>query len=216
MLPPPFSHRLAGVGMFPLFFLVMGIERFLAEIHKGFFRTEDQEKYFIPSRITFFGRHVESDILRYAAGTLIVAAVFAVTLIDDPVHRFVWFVLIAYATGLVVSLGGAYKDAPFRGVQTPEIPAVRYRAGLPQPALLLLNDPAAPVSAGFLIYMNGGLERFSIEYYKTYVQRNMSGKFRPDLERLDQFVQAREKFHYLALVIVAALAVLYVVEVRAL
>ena len=64
--------------------------------------------------------------------------------------------------------------------------------------------------------MNGGLERFSIEYYKTYLQRNMSGKFRPDLERLVQYVLTREKFHYLALVIIAALAVLYVVEVRAL
>ena len=93
----------------------MGIERFLAETYKGFFRTEDQEKYFVPSRITFFGRHVESDILRYAAGTLIVGAVFAVTLIDVPVERFIWFLLIGYATGLVVSLGGAYKDAAFEG-----------------------------------------------------------------------------------------------------
>ena len=213
---PPFSQRLAGIGMFQVFFLVMGIERFLAEIYKGFFRTEDQEKYFVPSRITFFGRHVESDLLRYSAGTVIVAVVFGITLIDVPVERFFWFVLIAYATGLVVSLGGAYKDAPFEGFKPLKFQRSGIVLALFSPLFYFLNDPAAPVPAGFLVYMNGGLERFSVEYYKTYVQRNMSGKFRPDLERLEQFVQTREKFHYLALVIVAALAVLYVVEVRAL
>lgn len=215
-LLPPFSQQLQEIGMFQLFFLVMGIERFLAEIYKGFFRTEDQEKYFVPSRITFFGRHVESDLLRYSVGTVIVAAVFAVALIDVPVDRFLWFLLIAYGTGLVVSLGGAYKDAPFEGFKPLKFQRSGIVLAILSPLFYFLNDPAAPVSAGFLIYMNGGLERFSIEYYKTYIQRNMSGKFRPDLERLVQFVRTREKFHYLALVIVAALSVLYVVEVRAL
>ena len=215
-LLPPFSHRQGGIGMFQLFFLVMGIERFLAEIYKGFFRTEDQEKYFVPSRITFFGRHVESDLLRYSVGTVIVVAVFGVTLIDVPVDRFLWFLLIGYATGLVVSLGGAYKDAPFEGFKPLKFQRSGIVLALLSPLFYFLNDPATPVSAGFLIYMNGGLERFSIEYYKTYVQRNMSGKFRPDLERLEQFVRTREKFHYLALVIIVALAVLYIVEVRAL
>ena len=213
---PPFSQRLEGIGMFQLFFLVMGIERFLAEIYKGFFRTEDQEKYFVPSRITFFGRHVESDLLRYAAGTVIVAAVFGATLIDIPVESFFWFLLIAYGTGLVVSLGGAYKDAPFEGFKPLKFQRSGFVLALLSPLFYFLNDPASPVPAGFLVYMNGGLERFSVEYYKTYVQRNMSGKFRSDLVRIEQFVRTREKFHYLALVIIAALAVLYVVELRAL
>ena len=213
---PLFTQRLSGIGMFQLFFLVMGIERFLAEIYKGFFRTEDQEKYFVPSRITFFGRHVESDLLRYSAGTVIVAVVFGITLIDVPVERFFWFVLIAYATGLVVSLGGAYKDAPFEGFKPLKFQRSGMVLALLSPLFYFVNDPVSPVSAGFLVYMNGGLERFSVEYYKTYVQRNMSGKFTGDLERIEQFVQTREKFHYLALGIVAALVVLFVVEVRAL
>ena len=64
--------------------------------------------------------------------------------------------------------------------------------------------------------MNGGLERFTIEYYKTYIQRNMSGKFRPDLERIQRRLETRRKFHVLALVIIGALIVLYIFEVRAL
>ncbi len=210
-LVPPWRERLGDLTLFQLFFLIMGLERFLAEIYKGFFRTEDQEKYFVPSRITFFGRHVDSDLARYAAGAAIVAAVFAVLWIGAPVERFWMFVVTAYGTGLLVSLGGAYKDAPFEGFR----PLKFQRSGL---VLALLSplfwfaNPSAPVGLGFLIYMNGGLERFVVEYYKTYVQRNMSGKFRPDLERREPELRRRERFHYAALVIVAALAALYIVE----
>ena len=65
---PAFHDRVTALGLFQLFFVTMGLERFLAEIYKGFFRTEDQAKYFVPSRITFFGRHVESELLRYGVG----------------------------------------------------------------------------------------------------------------------------------------------------
>ena len=213
---PPFNQRFGSLGIVQLFFLIMGVERFLAEIYKGFFRTEDQQKYFVPSRITFFGKYVDSDLLRYVVGTVIVAAVFIVILIDVVIRDFLWFVVISYGTGLLVSLGGAYKDAPFEGFKIFKFQRSGLVLAIFSPLFYYLNDPAYPISAGFLIYMNGGLERFTIEYYKTYIQRNMSGKFRPDLERIQHFVNQREKFHYAALLIVATLVVLYVTEVRAL
>lgn len=215
-LTPQFRPRLLSLSLFQVFFFVMGAERLLAELYKGFFRTEDQGKYFVPSRITFFGRHVASDLPRYVAGTVLVAIVFSLMFIDVPVERFGWFVLVAYCSGLVVSLGGAYKDAPFEGF----MPGKFQRSGLVlaalSPLFYFMNDPAAPVSIGFLIYMNGGLERFAVEYYKTYIQRNMSGKFRPDLVRIQYHMDTRERFHYLALLIIAGLAVLYFFEWRAL
>ena len=215
-LLPACHERMLGLSLFQLFFLVMGLERFLAEIYKGFFRTEDQAKYFVPSRITFFGRHVGSDLLRYAVGAAIVLAVFAVVWIDVAVERFAWFALTAYGTGLLVSLGGAYKDAPFEGFK----PLKFQRSGLVlaalSPLLYFLNDPAAPVSLGFLVYLNGGLERFTVEYYKTYVQRHRSGKFRPDLPRRQRELDAREACHYAALAIIAGLAALYLSELRGL
>ena len=73
-------------------------------------------------------------------------------------------------------------------------------------------DQDNPLSLGFLIYMNGGLERFSVEYYKTYIQRNMSGKFKPDLPRIQDQLETRERFHYMALIIILTLALLYVNE----
>lgn len=207
---PPFDARVQALSLFQLFFLTMGLERFLAEIYKGFFRTEDQDKYFVPSRITFFGTHVASDLLRYGTGVVIVAVVFAVTWIDVTVESFVAVAITAYATGLLISLGGAYKDAPFEGFMPLKFQRSGFVLALLSPVFYFSNNPAAPISLGFLIYMNGGLERFVVEYYKTYIQRNMSGKFRPDLERIQKHLDERERYHYAALAIIAGLVGLYV------
>ncbi len=215
LLLPAFHDRVTALNLFQLFFLTMGLERFLAEIYKGFFRTEDQSKYFVPSRITFFGNHVASDLARYAVGTVIVVVVFAVVWIDITVEQFLWFAVTAYGTGLLVSLGGAYKDAPFEGFKPLKFQRSGFVLAVLSPLFWFINDPAAPVSLGFLIYMNGGLERFAVEYYKTYIQRNMSGKFRPDIERHQHELDTREKYHYLALIIVAGLVGLYIMGVPA-
>ncbi|MDA0336830.1 MAG: hypothetical protein O2782_16825 [bacterium] len=209
-----FHERVLGLGLFQLFFLTMGLERFLAEIYKGFFRTEDQAKYFVPSRITFFGHHVTSDAARYLVGSLIVAAVFAVVRIDVSVESFLWFAVTAYGTGLLVSLGGAYKDAPFEGFKPLKFQRSGVVLAVLSPLFFFLNDPESPVSLGFLIYMNGGLERFAVEYYKTYIQRNMSGKFRPDIDRHQHELETREKYHYASLAIMAGLLALYIMELR--
>ncbi len=203
----------SGLGWVQIFFLIMGVERFLAELYKGFFRTEDQDKYFVPSRMTFFGRYVASDVLRYAVGTALVLGVFAVLLIPARVTTFWAFLLTAYATGLLVSLGGAYKDAPFEGFHLLKFQRSGAVLALCSPLFYFLNDPMHPIAFGFLVYMNGGLERFVVEYYKTYIQRTMSGKFRPDLPQIQRCIDTREKFHYGALIIIVGLIVLYVFEV---
>ena len=213
---PHFRDNFYYLGLVQIFYLVMGLERFLAEIYKGFFRTENQAKYFVPSRITFFGHHVASDLARYAVGSVIVAVVFVFLLIDIKIERFLGFLITAYCTGLIVSLGGAYKDAPFEGFKWLKFQRSALVLAVLSPLFYFLNHPDYPVPLGFLIYMNGGLERFAVEYYKTYIQRNMSGKFRPDLERIQQQIDTREKFHYMALVIIAGLVVLYIYEVRSL
>ena len=211
---PTLRSGLLTLSWFHVFFLVMGLERFLAELYKGFFRTEDQGKYFVPSRITFFGHPVHSDLYRYGAGIALVALVFAVLLIQVPVQRFLLFVLIAYGTGLIVSLGGAYKDAPFEGFKPLKFQRSGVVLAVLSPLFFGIDAAAHPVTLGFLIYMNGGLERFAVEYYKTYIQRNMSGKFRDDLPRRREEAARRERFHYAALVIAAALVLLYVLAFR--
>ncbi len=211
---PALGEQITGLGLFQLFFVVMGIERFLAELYKGFFRTEDQSKYFVPSRITFFGRHVASDWLRRSMGSILVATVLATLFVSMPVKGLLSFAVVGYGTGLLVSLGGAYKDAPFEGFKAAKFQRSGVVLALASPLLYFITDAEAGAALGFLIFMNGGLDRFVIEYYKTYIQRNMSGKFRSDLEPQKDLAAGREKFHYLALVIIASLFALYVVEYR--
>lgn len=211
---PYFQGRLSQLNLIELFFLIMGIERFLAEIYKGFFRTEDQSKYFVPSRITFFGRHVDSEILRYSVGSVIVVVVFLFLIVEVPIQSFWSYLAVAYATGCVVALGGAYKDAPFEGFKPLKFQRSGMVLALLSPLFFFLFDQDEPLTLGFLIYMNGGLERFSVEYYKTYIQRNMSGKFKVDLPRIQEQLDTRERFHYVALVIIISLALLYVKELE--
>lgn len=203
-----FSYVLPTLSFFgelnhvQLFFFVMGIERFLAELYKGFFRVEDQSKYFIPSRVTFFGKPVRSEWVRIPVGILFVSLTMATSYLPKEIHSLLGFFLVAYLSGLFVSFGGAYKDAPFEGFA----PLKFQRSGV----VLALTAPYfwlyGSLPLGILIFMNGGLERFLVEYYKTYIKRNMSGKFRNDLKIFENRKASREKFHILAWVIILILA----------
>src|SRR5262245_56599720 len=67
---PSYREPFLGLKLFQIFFLIMGIERLATEVYKGFFRLEDQSKYFVPSRITFFGKTVHNEWLRRVLGVL--------------------------------------------------------------------------------------------------------------------------------------------------
>lgn len=199
----------AQVGCVKIFFLVMGLERFSSEIYKGFFRHEDQSKYFIPSRMAFFGRLVKSEMLRYAVGIMLLALIVWVYTLGWVVTRFWHFALVAYLTGLAIAFGGAYKDAPFEGFDVIKF----QRSGL----VLLCASPffyfLGSTPLGLFVFMNIGLERFLVEYYKTYVQRNMSGKFLPDTPRIQKYLNNREKFHIAAWSIIFLVVGTYIYEI---
>jgi len=193
-----------------IFFLIMGIERLSSEIYKGFFRNEDQSKYLIPSRITFLGKYITSNGLLYSVGVILVAGTLALLFLDVKIEGFIEFCIVSNCTGLAGAFGGAYKDAPFEGFKP--------LGFLRTPVVLLLTSPLfyfmGPVSLGFLIYMNLGLERFIVEYYKTYIQRTMSGKFRSDLQRSKKHIEVREKYHYIALFIILGVIVLIIRDIQ--
>jgi hypothetical protein len=209
---PVFNERIQNLSLFQTFFLVMGLERGIAEFYKGFLRTEDQKKYFVPSRITFFGRYVANDMLRRSIGIIIIFAIFLLLFLDTTITTALEFVAVSYAAGAVVACGGAYKDAPFEGFKILKF----QKSPLVLSPLFFLFYSYGPTALGILICMNFGLERFVVEYYKTYIQRNMSGKFKPDLKRIQKQLETREKFHYSALVIIVCVIILFIYETRAL
>lgn len=213
---PFFSSEFRQLSLFQVFFAIMGLERFLAELYKGFFRSEDQSKYAVPSRITFFGRPVTSEPLRLLSGLVLVSGVFSLLFLSIRIVDFAVFAAVAFSTGMLVSLGGAYKDAPFEGFAALKFFRSATVLAVCSPVFFYSNNPFSPVPLGYLIFMNGGLERFLVEYYKTYVQRTMSGKFRPDLPRIARCIETREKYHYTAWIIIIGLMVLYVYELTTL
>ena len=145
---PYFSAQFQHLGLVQMFFLIMGLERFLAEIYKGFFRTEDQQKYFVPSRITFFGRPITSDLVRHSAGVLIVAIVFAFLLVAAPIESFWGYLVTGYCTGLLVASGGAYKDAPFEGFKWLKFQRSGVVLAALSPLFYFLGNPEHPGRAG--------------------------------------------------------------------
>ncbi len=202
---PALRGRVGELGFVQLFFLVMGLERFLTELYKGCFRQEPQEKYFVPSELRLLGRPLPGRGLRIAAGVVLVGMVLGVLSIGTPITSFWGYLAAAYLTGLLVSGGGAWKDAPFEGFHGLKFLRSGLTLALASPLFYWLRTPEEPVALGVLVYMNGGLERFLVEYYKTYIQRNRSGKFRPDLPRVE--TARREKLHLAAWMLILAVAV---------
>jgi hypothetical protein len=202
LLVVPESYGFRNMNTIQLFFFLMGIERFLAELYKGFFRHEDQSKYFIPSRVTFFGKPVRSEAVRFLAGLGFVALTIAVAFLQMRIETFTQFLTVAYLSGLFVSFGGAYKDAPFEGFAPLKFQRSALVLAFASPFFFMFG----PMPLGILLFMNGGLERFLVEYYKTYIKRNMSGKFRPDLKIFEERKRTREKFHIAAWGIILGLA----------
>lgn len=194
--------------LFQLFFFLMGLERVATETYKGFFRKEDLSKYFIPTRMSYFGKHIKSDITLYLVGLVLSILALAVLFVPLELKTFGSFFIVAAITGLLASSGGAYKDGPFEGFE----PLKFFRSATVVILTFSLFYPFGPVRAGFLVYMCGGIERFFVEYYKTYIQRTMSGKFRKDLPRFKKYVDSREPFHYLAWLIIIGVAALYLFE----
>lgn len=184
---------------FHLFFFLMGLERYTCEIYKIFFRIEDQSKYFIPPRFCFFNREVHHEGIRRCCGLIFLAGTIAVALIPTSITTLPYFLLAALATGGIISLGGAYKDAFKEGFD----PKKFFRSIV---VVALLGTPVfyylGPISLGCLIFTYGGFERFIVEYYKSYWIKSVPGKFRTDLRVLKKEKETREKFHRVAQVIV--------------
>jgi hypothetical protein len=202
-------EELSSLRLVQVFFLIMGVERVVTEMYKCFFRNEDQAKYLIPSRITFFGRPISNNLLRYCVGTMIYAAVGVIlTLSAIKIDTYLGFLAVSCMVGLYSALGGAFKDAPFEGFMPLKFLRSPLVTAATSPFFYLLG----PAPIGFLLFMNGGLERFVIEFYKTYIRRWQSGKFHPDLRRIQRFVDNRERFYHLAWGIISGLIILIIYE----
>jgi len=106
-----------------LFGLVYVTERGLIELYKGYFREEDQSKYFIPMQLHIMGRVVQSRLIRWSvaaswAATVALVGWGLVVLQGSGMAPLAAVLLIGSVGGWLSAFGGAFKDAPVEGFET--------------------------------------------------------------------------------------------------
>ena len=163
--PLPAPHALVL-----LFGLAYAVERGIVEVWKTFIRQEDQSKYFIPMQFSIGGVPVTSTRARLAAGAAYVAAIIAILLVVRSLNDSASTLphtgraaLGGLAVGMLLAIGGAWKDAPKEGFDIVKFfrsPAmtVFYACLLAQ----LTTDHLLIAAAAI------GYERATAETYKTF------------------------------------------------
>jgi hypothetical protein len=152
-----------------VFGLSYAAERGLVEVWKTFLREEDQAKYFIPMQFSLRGVPVKSRAARLAFGVAYVAILTLClsTLARVHIGGQRWPVVAAVAAGLLVGLviavGGAWKDAPKEGFELLKFfrsPAMTVTYAILMSRLTTSMLVIAVAAIGF--------ERATAETYKTF------------------------------------------------
>ena len=160
--------KLPGAGaMLVLFGLAYAAERAVVEVWKTFVRVEDQSKYAIPMQFAIGGTPVQSRVVRLVAG---LAYVTALALAGVVVYQMIggggtWLQsgVVGFLVGLVIAIGGAWKDAPIEGFE----PLKFFRSpSLTTAAALVLFPLTASVPLAAIAAI--GYERAASENYKTF------------------------------------------------
>ena len=153
-----------------LFGLAYAGERAIVEIWKTFFRDEDQAKYFIPMQFAIRGVPVRSRATRWLVGLayiiVVSAALYGISRLDfarDVTPSRFTAALVGFAVGVVIAIGGGWKDAPKEGFDVLKF----FRS----PALTVLYAVMLSMfTDSYLLMASGaiGYERATAETYKTF------------------------------------------------
>ena len=159
-------HTPGGLAL--LFGLAYAAERGIVETWKTFVRVEDQSKYFIPMQFSLGGKPVEARGWRLAAGVAYVVIVALVLVAiarvgDGSLPRGVRAASIGLAVGIIIAIGGGWKDAPKEGFSI--LKFFRSPAMTVIYALLLsrITSDGLQIAAASI-----GFERATAETYKTF------------------------------------------------
>ena len=162
-----------------LFGLAYAIERGIVEVWKTFVRDEDQSKYFIPMQFTIRGVPVSHRGLRGLVGSIVVAFVAACVAglaridVSDAAHSASTLIGSGVVAGVLVAIGGAWKDAPKEGFDP--VKFCRSPAMTVTYTLLLSSLTGSVLHAAVAAI---GFERATAETYKTFFFPNRPrGKF---------------------------------------
>jgi hypothetical protein len=185
-------------ALFVLFGLAYAGERGIVEVWKTFFRDEDQSKYFIPMQFAIGGVPVESRATRVAVGIayiiVVSAALYGISRLDftrDASPSLLIAAAVGFAVGIVIAIGGGWKDAPKEGFDLLKFFRSPILTVIYALILSRFTDSYLLMACGSI-----GFERATAETYKTFFfpskpRGKFSGKpiLHPDmLERRQYFI----------------------------
>jgi hypothetical protein len=180
-----------------LFGLAYAAERGVVETWKTFFRDEDQSKYFIPMQFAIGGVPVKSRVARIAAGigymVAVSAALYGISRFDfvqsETPSRLI-AALVGFVVGLVIAIGGGWKDAPKEGFDLLKFFRSPILTVLYAVMLSLFTDSYLMMAVGSI-----GYERATAETYKTFFfPTKPRGKFSGKPITHPQMLQRRQYF----------------------
>ena len=171
----------APAAIVMLFGIAYAAERGIVEVWKTFVRDEDQSKFFIPMAFSIRGIPVASRSHRLAAGAGYVAVVSLCLLGiaqldrgDAPGTGAIPSALVGLIVGIIIAIGGAWKDAPKEGFSFPKFfrsPSMTLIGAL---ALSTISDSYLHIAVAAI-----GYERAAVETWKTLLTHDAPpGKFR--------------------------------------
>jgi len=189
---PYFRVNLKTFSMFEVFFFIMGIERSFSEVYKGCFRwwkKENTEIFLIPQHLTILGKKIPS-ITSACLGMISIIGMLVCFRAPWYISSLPSFLITSVLTGLVIAAFGSNKDAPFEGFSKYKFFRSAIVLGVCFPSFYFLNQKSE-IQVAVLTTMFGGLERFLIEFYKSYIQKSRPGKFKdrnPSLKGTDLLI----------------------------
>ena len=176
-----------------LLLIIFPIERLIGETYKGFFRrtTHAEFKYlFINYHIPYerFAVKMTAGALFLVAATLLLALSIHLSgvLLDSSLQPIYSGALVGLMAGTLIAIGGGLKDSQFEGFQIRKFfrsPLAGMAAGViliaftSHPAILLLSAM--------------GLERITVEFYKTYYTRKVRGIFEGQKPKYEAWLKKR-------------------------
>ena len=199
-----------------LFGVTYVLERGLFEFYKVFIRQEDQSKYFIPMQFSIRGIPVRHRGVRLVAGAAYVAGVSLCLMViagldggGSANRQRMTAGLVGLVTGLIIAVGGGWKDAPKEGFDPAKFmrsPALTVPIAL---FLSLLTDSQVLMALATI-----GYERAIVETYKKFLfPLKPPGKFSgmplryPEMLRLRRYFVPAYAGIWLLVLIAAAAAV---------
>lgn len=188
-----------GLSVHPslLFVLCVLFDSITTEMYKRGFRIEDLRKYKMPTILHINGNIIRNRVLRGVIAATIWLGTFGlfflvrkvnIDLFGDVGGGWLWGGAWGFFAGLLIGIGGAGLDTAWEGFE----PLKFFRSpihGLFWGVVFshLTND------AGILVFACLGMDRMGLEFYKSFMRKAKSGKFKSDKPTYPKWYEVREK-----------------------